>query len=402
MEVDKKPRILIFSLAYFPFIGGAEVAVKEITDRIGDRFDFDLITYKFNKKWNELEKIGSVNVYRVKSINKFFFIFKSWLLSKKLNKEKKYSAAWSIMAAYAGMSALLFKLSNPKIPLLLTLQEGDSEKHILKRVGVFYPFWKLIFKKANYIQAISSFLGDFGKRYGAKCPIEIVPNGVDIQKFKNQNSNPPAGLAGLKITDQNSTPTFQGRSELRPECVGDTKTIITTSRLVYKNGIDILIRSVAELKAISYKLKVIIVGDGPESENLKRLAQNLGIPNEVIFIGHIDPDKIPEYLYQADIFVRPSRSEGLGNSFLEAMAAGLPVIGTNVGGIPDFIKDGETGIFCEVEDPKDLAIKIKSLFDDENIFEKLSTNGRNLVFEKYSWDKIAYRIGNIINEIRLH
>jgi glycosyltransferase involved in cell wall biosynthesis len=385
MVESNKPRILIFSLAYFPFIGGAEIAVKEITDRIGDRFDFDLVTYKFNKEWRDFEKIGNVNVYRVKCANKFFFVFKSWLLAKKLNKENNYFATWSIMAAYAGFSALFFKFSNPKIPFLLTLQEGDSEKHILKRVGFFYPVWKLIFKKANYIQAISNFLADFGKCYGAICPIEVVPNGVNTQIY--------ADYTQTNVDKKTSV-----------------KTIITTSRLVYKNGIDILIRAMAELKIKDIRcpmdiecprIELLILGSGPEEKNLKKLAQNLGVVNEVIFIGHVEPDKIPEYLYKADIFVRPSRSEGLGNSFLEAMVAGLPVIGTRVGGIPDFIKDGETGIFCKSENPKDLASKIKLLFEDKNLSDKLSYNGRKLVFEKYSWDKIAYKIGNIINEIRL-
>ena len=81
------------------------------------------------------------------------------------------------------------------------------------------------------------------------------------------------------------------------------------------------------------------------------------------------------------------------------MAAGLPVIGTPVGGIPDFITNKETGIFCEPDNPKDLANKIKLLFEDKNLSAKLSSNGRKLVFEKYSWDKIASEINGILNKL---
>ncbi len=372
MGDNQKPRVLIFSLAYLPFVGGAEIAVKEITDRLSERFSFDLITYQFNRLWPEFEKVGPVNVYRVNSWSKFSYIFKAWKLALKLQEKNKYSAVWSIMAAYAGGAALLFKLSNPKVPFLLTLQEGDSEKHILKRVGIFYPLWKLIFKKADYIQAISQYLADFGGRHGANCPIQVIPNGVDLSKFKP-------------------------RSVSREE---DSKIIITPSRLVKKNGIDILVRALAELKKLSaanYQLQIL--GDGPEGESLKKLVKNLGVQNLVLFMGHVDPDRIPDYLSQADIFVRPSRSEGLGNSFLEAMAAGLPVIATPVGGIPEFIKDGETGLFCRVDDPQDLANKIVILASDKSMQSKLAENGQKLVETNYSWDNISRSMALIFKKL---
>lgn len=379
----KKPRILIFSLAYLPLVGGAELALKEITDRLGDVFNFDLITHRFDKTWPAFESFGKVNVYRIgkgsgsyfgQKFGKMMFIFRAYFLASKLHRQNHYQIIWAIMASYGGLSALLFKLRYKKVKFLLTLQEGDSEKHILSRVGIFYPFWRLIFKKADYIQAISNYLADFARRHGAKCQIAVVPNGVDLQKFKSQNLK-------VKSSSQNS------------------KVIITTSRLVYKNGIDILIKAVAELKAKNYKLKVIIVGSGPEDQNLKKLAKNLGLSNEVIFLGHIEPDKIPEYLYQADVFVRPSRSEGLGNSFLEAMAAGLPVIGTAVGGIPDFLEDEVTGLFCKAEDHNDLAEKIKLLLSDSNLSNKLSQNGWQLVEANYSWDVITLKIRDVFNNL---
>ena len=117
-------------------------------------------------------------------------------------------------------------------------------------------------------------------------------------------------------------------------------------------------------------------------KKLKDLAKELKVDDIVQFLGHIEPEKVYEHLAEADIFVRPSRSEGLGSSFLEAMGAGLPIIATPVGGIPDFLKDGETGLFCEVDDPQDLAKKIKLLMADEELAKQISENGRQLIFEK--------------------
>jgi glycosyltransferase involved in cell wall biosynthesis len=91
----------------------------------------------------------------------------------------------------------------------------------------------------------------------------------------------------------------------------------------------------------------------------------------------------------ADVFVRPSLSEGLGNSFLEAMALGLPIIGTKVGGIPDFLKDGETGLFCQVNNPEDVARKIRMIKGDPILREKLIKNGQGLVKTFYSWETIV-------------
>ena len=101
----------------------------------------------------------------------------------------------------------------------------------------------------------------------------------------------------------------------------------------------------------------------------------------------------------ADVFVRPSLSEGLGNVFLEAMAAGLPIIGTPVGGILDFLKDGETGLFCRIKNPKSIAEKIKEILSDDRLREKLIQNGQKLAEEKYSWDIIARQMEKIFKKI---
>ena len=151
--------------------------------------------------------------------------------------------------------------------------------------------------------------------------------------------------------------------------------------------------------ASEINFKVQILGTGPDEKELKDLAKELKVDDIVQFLGHIEPEKVYDYLAEADIFVRPSRSEGLGSSFLEAMGAGLPIIGTPVGGIIDFLKDGETGLFCEIDDPKDLAEKIKLLMVDETLAKQIAENGLQLVLEKYDWDNIAKQIKKILSHI---
>lgn len=243
-----------------------------------------------------------------------------------------------MMVSQGSIGAWLLKFLYPKIPFLLTIQEGDKEWERNRF------WWRLILKKADYVTAISLFLLEKVRKMGYLSKAVVVPNGVDLNKFEIRSTK------------------------------SETKRIITVGRLAYKNGVDILEKAFG-----------IVKKDFPDAE-LKILSD---VPHE----------EIPKYLAQADIFVRPSRSEGLGTAFLEAMAAGLPIIGTKVGGIPDFLKDGETGLFAKVDDPKDLAEKIELLFSDEALRQKLIKNGRRLIEEKYQWSQIALKIKNIFTEL---
>ena len=187
-------RVLIFSTAYFPFIGGAEVAVKEVTDRIND-IEFDIITARMDKNLLNSEKIGNVNIYRVgfgcKLLDKFLLPFLGYLKAKKLYKQASYSIIWSIMASQASIAACFFKIKFPQVKLLLTLQEGDEEEHLRRYVlGIDWlykllirPWYLLVFKRAGAVTVISNYLRDRAIRNGVKCEVKVVPNGVDISKF---------------------------------------------------------------------------------------------------------------------------------------------------------------------------------------------------------------------------
>lgn len=386
-----RPRILILSLAYEPLLGGAELAVRNITDRLFD-YEFDLVTNRFSRAHKSSEKIGNVNVHRVGfggRLGKYLYPAFAFRLAQKLHRQKPYEVVWAIMAAYAGFAALFFLRRNPGLKFFLTLQEGDALKDIEKRVRGIRGSWRKIFTRADHIQAISRYLANWAKAQGARCEVSVVPNGVAIENFQ------------FSIFKLQKNSKFQ------------IPKIISVSRLVRKNGLDLLMRAAAELKSAAPYLPFVIqiLGTGPEEQNLRNLAQSLGVEKEIDFLGDIDPVAVPNYLANADIFVRPSRSEGLGSAFLEAMAAGLPIIGTPVGGIPEFLhpfqysqvrtadaKDAN-GFFANPEDPKDLAQKIKIFLESEELCRVLGQNGQKLVFEQYSWDKIALKMNLILSQM---
>lgn len=378
MDNNQEPRILIFSMTYLPFIGGAEMAVKEITDRIDD-FNFDLITARLDKKLPKFEKIGNLNIYRVGSgwlLDKYLFPWLAYFKAKKLHQKRNYQIVQAIMAFYAGLAALFFKWRYPQVKYLLTMQSGDSDFFIWLRTWFWHPLYRKIYTKPDYIQVISSFLEKRARKYGYKKEIEIVPNGVDLQKFKPKNSNQNLKLKlGIKQ---------------------DEKVIIHSGRIAKKNGLDDLIKASLYLDS---SIKILIMGDGPDRKKLEDLAEKLKTKERVIFLGKYNNDDLPKYLVIADIFVRPSLSEGQGISFLEAMAASTPVIGTQVGGILDFLKDGKTGLFCEVRNPKSIAEKIGEILENSPLRKTLAKNGLKLVQDKYNWDKIVSKMEKIFKNL---
>ncbi|MFA6394025.1 MAG: glycosyltransferase family 4 protein [Patescibacteria group bacterium] len=389
-------KVLIFSTAYLPLIGGAEIAVKEITGRIKD-IEFDLITARLDRVLPRQEKIGRVNVFRVgfgTKLDKFLLPFFGFFKALSLNRKNNYSVAWSIMASQGSLAASFFKMFFPEKKLLLNMQEGDEEEH-LKRYALdnealfkifVQPIHRLAIKKADYITAISASLKKRAVSSGARCEIAIVPNGVDIRKFKIKNSK-------LKITNQNL------KSKLG---IGESeRVVITVSRLVKKNGIEDLIRAMELLlkEKPEPKCKLLVIGGGELEGRLKELSEELNLKERILFLGSVPHNEVPRYLWISDVFIRPSLSEGLGNVFLEAMAAGIPVIATPVGGIPDFLKDNETGVFCEASNPASIKEKIILLLDDFYLRKKIIENGKRLVQNNYDWDSIAAKTKEIIKDL---
>ena len=376
-------KILILSLTYLPYIGGTEIAVKETTNRLGADFCFDMVTARLNRKLPKFEKINNINIYRIgfgcKTLDKYIFTFFGFLKALNLYRKNKYKIIWSIMAAYSSF-AVLFKIFT-RAKVVLTLQEGDPIEYItdLKRFKIFLLIYKLYFKLIDKVTVISNFLGKWAKDLGIKDDkIIVVPNGVDIKKF----------------------------SDLKKEKDNKSKIILTVSRLVEKNGVEYLIRAL-KLLITDYGLlitELLIVGNGKLRNKLENLVRNLDLADKVKFLGELSFEETQKYYGIADIFCRSSLSEGFGNVFVEAMAAGVPVIATPVGGIVDFLQDKKTGWFCEVKNPESIAEKISYILDEKNKVEveQVIFNAKKMAQEKYSWDKIAGKMGGIFIKIIKH
>ncbi len=387
-------KILIFSLAYYPaHVGGAEVAIKEITDRIDPKeIAFDMVCLRFDKNLPKMERVRNVTAHRIGfttdkptmgdlskfplHLNKFLFQFLAAWKALRLHRKNKYNAIWAMMAHSTGVPAGIFKTFHPKVPYILTLQEGDPIDYIKRKMRPVYPLFVRGFTLADTIQSISTFLSKWALQMGFHGHMEIIPNAVNTKHFSQVYS--PAELDALKA-----------KLGKKP----NEKYLITTSRLVKKNAADDVIRA---LPLLPKEIKFLILGLGPDYDMLMELAKNLGVTDRVIFLGQVDHKEMPKYLKISDIFIRPSLSEGMGNSFVEAMAAELPVIATQEGGIADFLFDPDlnpdkppTGLAVKPRDPESIARQTMRFLEDTELTRRIISNAKNLAFEKYDWDLIA-------------
>lgn len=387
-------KILIFSLDYYPGeVGGAEVAIKEITDRISpDTIEFHLVTLHYDKSMAKEEQIGNVYVHRIGfgwknptiadrrkfplHLNKHLFQFTAAFKALMLHRKYCFDGIWAMMAHSCGVPAALFKLVHPRIPFVLTLQEGDPPEHIEKLARPVWPLFKRAFTTADTIQVISTFLGKWAKRMGYPREPVLVPNAVNTAHFAQYVSEEDVALVKKSLGKKS----------------GDVF-MVTTSRMVHKNALDDVISA---LPLLPPSVHFLIYGGGPDKEKLEALAEALGVTSRTHFNGLIGHKEMPTMLHACDIFIRPSRSEGMGNSFVEAMAAKLPVIATQEGGIADFLFDATrnpnvptTGWAVDKDSPAQIALAVQDIIAHKEKVLQVTEEAYAMAVAKYDWNLIA-------------
>jgi len=371
-------KILMPILHYPPVIGGFEVFSQNIAEGVAKIDDVWVITSKVIDTPNQEIK-GNLRIFRTSplilkdlSYSKPWFIAGAmvWVLFKSIKLIKKEKI--DLIHAQGFLSGILGYILKKitKIPYIITIQSADFSVYHprlnIKIINKVYQWIEgIVFKGADSCHAVSKHLEKHFRKYGIEN-IVVIPDGVSQNKFKLD--------ANKKLT--------------RKELGFDTENLIVcVSRLEHKNGTHDLIEAAKYLKDLDFK--IIICGDGSDRQKLEKMVEELNLKHRVFLIGDILHADLPRYVACGDIFVRPSLAEGFGIVFLEAMAAGLAVIATPVGGIPDFLEDGETGLFCEPGNPKDIAEKIKILIQNKSLREKLIKNGRQMVLDIYNWDRIS-------------
>jgi glycosyltransferase involved in cell wall biosynthesis len=185
------------------------------------------------------------------------------------------------------------------------------------------------------------------------------------------------------------------RSQLNlPEA---TPVLGTVARLVPIKGIDLLLRAVVSLKTAIPDVRTVVVGDGPERDRLERLAIELGLGDSVIFTGHRD-DAL-DLIAAMDLFVLSSLSEGIPMAVLESMALGTPVVATRVGGVPEILSDGNTGVLVPAGDTKALAAALERMLVQREIAREMSDRARLAVAREHSAECMCREVAALYHQL---
>jgi glycosyltransferase involved in cell wall biosynthesis len=205
---------------------------------------------------------------------------------------------------------------------------------------------------------------------------KVIPLGVDIERFNPRNK-------GDRI-----------RKKFK---LGRSKVVMFVGRLAFHKGVNHLIEAAGKYK----KAKYLIVGTGPKESQFKKLAAASPNSKNIIFAGKASEEDLPSYYAACDVLVLPSisRLEAFGFVTLEALASGKPVITSDMPGMREVVVDGVDGLLAEPLDPDDIAEKIKTLLEDDELRHQFGANGRLKVEERFTWPRITEQVEDIYKSV---
>jgi glycosyltransferase involved in cell wall biosynthesis len=378
-------KVLMVIAQFYPIVGGAEKQAQLLAKKLMEKgVDVKIVTGWWRFKTPPREVVDGVHVTRNFSCWGMFGIkglrFLGGLMYMVslgiylLAHKRDYDIIHVHQALYpAFVSALCGKeLLHKPVIVKIASSGRTSDIRQLKRYPLGALQLKYLLKKMDCLVAVNRTGGDEFEEIGyAKSQIVHIPNGVIISSnMKNSY-------------DQ-------------------VKCVVATARLSEEKGIDVLLRAWSNVVQGNKGASLTIIGGGPLERVLKGLSQYLGIVESVKFVGVVK--NVSQYLKNADLFVLPSRSEGVSNALLEAMSYGVPCIATNVGGNPEVLKMGrdqilplggyavaKSGVLVNPDDTEGLSEAILYLIREGKVREEIGRGGRAFVQDNYSIDSIADR-----------
>lgn len=289
-------------------------------------------------------------------------------------------------------SARLLKKINPDIIHSQHIEFGKDIFFLYKLLRKPYVIWArgsdvnfLFINKINFMlkqtlknaDAVISLTDDMKKKIKKIHDREIfvIPNGIDLNVFEGLSKEELRKKFGLNKTE---------------------KIILYVGRLLHIKGLIYLIEAVKNINEKNKRL--LLVGYGDDRKHLENLVKKLKIENIVTFVGKVPNKEVFEYMVASDVLVLPSLSEGFPNVILEAMASGLPIIATKVGGIPKIVNNEVNGFLVDPKNPTQIVETLLQLFKDEKLREKISDNNK-IEAKKYSWESVINDLEKVYNKI---
>lgn len=310
---------------------------------------------------------GGANTYRLSWVY-FFYALRTGLALARKGEVDVWVAS---DVAVAGLAGVFLKFFTHR-PLIVHLQgeifnlPHDRFSRLRARLSSKLAFF--VCSRADRVRAVSEKIGGQALAAGiAAEKIVVLPSRCDLNLFdlekwreKGKALQDELGLSGSKV-------------------------LLFVGSLNVSKGVTFILDAMVEIIGQYSEVRLVVVGDGPLEEELKKKAAALSLSEHVIFYGRVSYLDVPKFLAAANIFLSPSLDEGMPRSVLEAMAMELPVVVTLVGGNPEIVEHGRTGYLIEPRDPRAIVESVAKLLSDPASSKRMGNEGRRIVHDRYSF-----------------
>jgi len=383
MSTGPAPRVLI-AVGTLE-VGGAERQVLEICRALGERgFRFDVVTIGEEGALApdlrnagagmhslRISPRGSSRMARLLRLVRSVPRMRALLRQLRPDLVHAYLTEMSIVTVAA-------RWPRRRPPLILSKR---SLAEWVARDPIYFPLARWMNRRADVILANSNAVADEAIRKENADPkrVRVIYNGVDMERY---HPGPPEEALARELGIPAGVPVIG----------------MIANFFVYKGHAEV-VRAAAILRGQGLEFTLLFVGrDGDASEEVRRRIREAGLTERVRFAGS-RPD-VPGLLRLCDVFVSASYEEGFSNSILEAMSSGRAIVATRVGGTPEQIEDGVTGLLAQPRDPEALALALARVLREPDLRSRLGAAAREAVGHRFSLDRLAERISNLYREVR--
>lgn len=322
-----------------------------------------------------VENLDGFTVYRVMSWRKgihdcgfrgaFTYVFFAIFKFLQLTRKNDYDVIHYFFGLPTGFLSLL-PGPHRKIPYFISLRGSDVpgydryNKSLQMFHRILMPVTIKIWKHADQIIAVTNSLRETARLAVPSQSVRVIPNGLDPIFLEVLPSSRSRKTHGLKL--------------------------ISVARLIERKGVQHILYALAELR--DPDISLLIIGSGNFEAKLKKICKDLSLEKVVTFYGFCHPRSLPELYVGSDVFILPSQAEAFGNVFAEAMACGLPVIGSKTGGIPDFI-DRQNGILVDAGNIDQIKKAIIEMKSSPDLRIKMGRVNREKMIQHFTWESVA-------------
>ena len=346
-------RIALIGPGLYPFtLGGIEMAVYHIGKRLAEKHDIIILALRRQKEAIKAGRCGNARVFFIKELRRPYASLLSLLLSPAILLAEKPD----VLNAHQALSPMVIATAAALLlrrPLVITCHASDVR--LLRREKAIKLVQKICFTLADAVVCVSEEIKRIlVDEYGLRAEkVMVIPNGYDEELIDELLSarRPEEGMR------RKARICFLG--SLRPE-----KDPLT------------LLRAIKELREHGQDVEVHIVGGGALKPELEDFCEKEGLADAVVFHGPLPHEKALEVVASSDVSVISSVEEGLPVALVEAMALGRAVVATRVGGIPELVEDGKTGLLVKPRSPDELASAIRRLLSDEELLRGIREEAR--------------------------